>query len=77
MTTPRISAVDLARALGQEHPPTPEQQAIIEEGLDEIEEELEGELMTAEKGRVAVLSAIQDMRSEIAALRAAVESQKK
>lgn len=54
-----------------------EQQAIIEEGLDEIEEELEGELMTAEKGRVAVLSAIQDMRSEIAALRAVVESQRK
>ncbi len=54
-----------------------EQQAIIEEGLDDIEEELEGELMTAEKGRVAVLSAIQDMRSEIAALRAVVESQRK
>ncbi|MEH6742231.1 ion transporter [Hyphomonas sp.] len=54
-----------------------EQQAIIEEGLDELEEELEDELMTAEKGRAAVLTAIQDMRSEIAALRAAVESRPK
>ena len=52
-----------------------EQQAIIEEGLDEIEGELEGELMTAE--RAAVLSAIQEMRSEIAALRASVEAQSK
>ncbi|MEP0314720.1 MAG: ion transporter [Hyphomonas sp.] len=54
-----------------------EQQAIIEEGLDELEEELEDELMTAEKGRAAVLTAIQDMRSEIAALRAAVEARSK
>ena len=54
-----------------------EQQAIIEEGLDEIEGELEGELMTAEKERAAVLSAIQEMRSEIAALRASVEAQSK
>ena len=54
-----------------------EQQAIIEEGLDEIEGELEGELMTAEKERAAVLSAIQEMRSEIAALRASVEAQAK
>ncbi len=53
------------------------QQAIIEEGLDEIEGELEGELMTAEKERAAVLSAIQEMRSEIAALRASVEAQSK
>jgi voltage-gated sodium channel len=51
-----------------------EQQAIIEEGLDEIEEELEGELMTAEKGREAVLMAIQEMRSELAALREAVQT---
>ena len=54
-----------------------EQQAIIEEGLGEIEGELEGELMTAEKERAAVLSAIQEMRSEIAALRASVEAQSK
>ena len=54
-----------------------EQQAIIEEGLDEIEGELEGELMTAENERAAVLSAIQEMRSEIAALRASVEAQSK
>ena len=54
-----------------------EQQAIIEEGLDEIEGELEGELMTAEKELAAVLSAIQEMRSEIAALRASVEAQSK
>jgi voltage-gated sodium channel len=54
-----------------------EQQAIIEEGLDEIEGELEGELMTAEKERAAVLSAIQEMRSEIAALRASVEARSK
>ena len=54
-----------------------EQQAIIEEGLDEIEGELEGELVTAEKERAAVLSAIQEMRSEIAALRASVEAQSK
>ncbi len=36
MTTPRITAVDLARALGQEHPPTPEQQAIIEAPLEPL-----------------------------------------
>uniref|UniRef100_UPI000836C390 ATP-dependent helicase n=1 Tax=Janibacter corallicola TaxID=415212 RepID=UPI000836C390 len=36
MTTPRIGAVDLARALGQEHPPTPEQQAIIEAPLEPL-----------------------------------------
>lgn len=54
-----------------------EQQAIIEEGLDDIEEELEGELMTAEKGREAIVAAIQEMRSEIASLRAAVEARPK
>ena len=51
-----------------------EQQAIIEEGLDELEEELEGEMVSAEKERAAVLNAIQEMRKEVAALRAIVES---
>lgn len=51
-----------------------EQQAILEEGLDVLEEDIEDELLTAEKGRVAVLEALQDMRAEIAALRASVEA---
>ncbi|WP_114201273.1 ATP-dependent helicase [Janibacter anophelis] len=33
---PRISAVDLARALGQEHPPTDEQREIIEAPLESL-----------------------------------------
>lgn len=33
---PKISAVDLARALEQEHPPTPEQRAIIEAPLEPL-----------------------------------------
>ena len=36
MTPPKISAVDLARALGQEHPPTEEQRAIIEAPLEPL-----------------------------------------
>ena len=54
-----------------------EQQAILEEGLDVLEEDIEDELLTAEKGRVAVLEALQDMRAEIAALRASVEAKTK
>ena len=33
---PVISAVDLARALGQEHPPTDEQREIIEAPLEPL-----------------------------------------
>ncbi len=54
-----------------------EQQAILEEGLDEIEEDLEEELESAEKNRAVLLHAIQEMREEIAALRQAVESASK
>lgn len=50
-----------------------EQQAILEEELDEFEEGIEGELETAEKGRAVILQAIQEMREEMAALRQAVE----
>ena len=53
-----------------------EQQAILEEGLEDIEGDLEEELETAEKDRSAILKAIQDMQSEIASLRAVIESRK-
>ncbi|KCZ50526.1 hypothetical protein HY29_07115 [Hyphomonas beringensis] len=52
-----------------------EQQAILEEGLEDIEDDLEEELETAELGRSAILTAIQEMRAELADLRSVVERQ--
>ncbi|MAN47550.1 MAG: ion transporter [Alphaproteobacteria bacterium] len=52
-----------------------EQQAILEEGLEDIEDDLEEELETAELGRSAILQAIQEMRAELADLRSVVETQ--
>ncbi|KCZ53116.1 ion transporter [Hyphomonas pacifica] len=52
-----------------------EQQAILEEGLEEIEDDLEEELETAELARSSILRAIQEMRAELFELRSAVERQ--
>lgn len=47
-----------------------EQQAILEEGLGDIEDDIEEELGLAEKERAAILKALQDMKSEISSLKA-------
>lgn len=51
-----------------------EQQALIEEGIDEMEEELEEEMQLAEKDRAAILQLLIEMKQEIAALKSAVNA---
>ena len=51
-----------------------EQQAILEEGLGDIEDDLEEELGTAEKERATILAALQAMQAEIASLKAMLET---
>ena len=50
-----------------------EQQAILEEGIEEIEGEMEEEMDLAERDRAAMMLLMNDMRQEIAALRQIVE----
>ena len=51
-----------------------EQQAILEEGIEDIEEEMEEEMDLAERDRAAMMLLLNDMRQEIAVLRKLVEN---